>query len=97
MNKLIKKYNIYSDKKSSTPSFSKQQTKTSVKKPDVTQPTFDLTSSPDISPVKKASPKLKSSFTKIADSHVKEKKEKEAVFDLTESPKCSPVKKDSRI
>ena len=30
VNKLRKKYNIYSDKKSSTPSFSKQQTKTSV-------------------------------------------------------------------
>ena len=100
LNKLRKKYNINPEKKSSTPFSSKQKTKTPLKKPDLTQPTFDLTSSPDMSPLKQASPKVKSSFTKISESgaRVAEQRDTEdAVFDLTESPKCVPVKKDSSI
>ena len=100
MNKLRKKYNINPEKKSSTPFSSKQKTKTSLKKPDLTQPMFDLTSSPDMSPVKQASPKVKSSFPKMSDSGAsaaKQRETEEAVFDLTESPKCVPDKKVSSI
>ena len=101
LNELRQKYNINPEKKNSTPFSSKQDTKTSSKKPDLTQPTFDLTSSPDMSPVKEASPKkVNSSFTKISESGARAKPQREteeAVFDLTESPKGFPVQKDSSI